>query len=96
MSEPNYPWLKHYEKGVPHSIPYPSIPLHRTLEDTATRFPDNPAMVFFERKISYRELNALADRFAAALQGLGVSKGDRVALMLPNCPQFVIAFYGTL
>lgn len=96
MAEPNYPWLKHYEKGVPHSIPYPSIPLHRTLEDTATRFPDNPAMVFFERKISYRELNDLADRFAAILQGLGVARGDRVALMLPNCPQFVIAFYGTL
>ncbi|MDP2660323.1 MAG: long-chain fatty acid--CoA ligase [Dehalococcoidia bacterium] len=96
MEQASYPWLKHYEEGVPHSIQYPPIPLHRTLEDAAARFPGRPALVFLGASISYRRLNALADRFASVLQGLGVAKGDRVALMLPNCPQLVIGFYGTL
>ncbi|HLB12403.1 MAG TPA: long-chain fatty acid--CoA ligase [Dehalococcoidia bacterium] len=96
MPQAEYPWLKHYEEGVPHSIQYPSVPLHRTLEDTAARFPDHTALAFLGNKVTYRQLNAQADRFASALQGLGVGKGDRVAVILPNCPQFVVAFYGTL
>ena len=96
MAQASYPWLQHYEEGVPHSIQYPRIPLHRTLEDSAVRFPDRPALVFLGASISYRQLNALADRFASVLQGLGVAKGDRVALMLPNCPQLVIGFCGAL
>jgi len=96
MEQRTYPWLKHYEEGVPHGLKYPPIPLHRTLEDTAARFPDRPALAFLGHTITYRQLNGLADRFASVLQGLGVGKGDRVAVVLPNCPQFVIGFYGTL
>lgn len=89
-------WLKHYDRGVPHSLSYPSIPLQQFLTDTARKYPDRPALIFFNHSIPYHELHALADRFAAALQKLGVRKGDRVALYLPNCPQFVISYYGAL
>ena len=89
------PWLKHYEKGVPATIDYPDMPLNGALEKAVTRFPDSPAIVFFNRRISYRELGEAVNRFAAGLQRLGVEKGDRVALYLPNCPQFVIAYYAT-
>lgn len=90
------PWLRYYDKGVSASLTYPDVPLHRFLIDSAERFPDQTAIVYFGRRISYRELNELSDRFAAVLQGLGVEKGDRVAIMLPNVPQCVIGFYGAL
>jgi long-chain acyl-CoA synthetase len=60
------------------------------------KYPDNAAIVFFNRKMTYRQLDDAATRFAAALQGLGVKKGDRVMIFMPNAPQFVIAFYGIL
>jgi len=90
------PWLKFYEPGVPASIPYPDIPLHQNLADAARDYPQSPATIFFDAVLTYRELDALADRFAAGLQQMGVKKGDRVAIYLPNCPQFIIAYYGTL
>jgi long-chain acyl-CoA synthetase len=99
------PWLAHYEKEVPHTIDYPKIPLHRTLEDSASRYPNQPAIKLVLRymgpltmgaTLSYRQLQDQVNRFAAALAALGVKKGDRVALMLPNLPQFVISFYGAL
>jgi long-chain acyl-CoA synthetase len=93
---PSRPWLRFYQDAVPASIKYPDVPLHGLLEDSATRYPLRPALVFFDRTINYKELNAAADRFANGLIRLGLRKGDRVALVLPNCPQFVIAFYGTL
>ncbi|MBI2773508.1 MAG: long-chain fatty acid--CoA ligase [Chloroflexi bacterium] len=93
-----------YDPGVPRHLTYPRVPLHWLLEDTAARHPDTPATIFgsalagrcIDTAITYSEMNALADRFAAGLQRLGVEKGDRVALVLPNCPQFVYSFYGTL
>jgi len=101
------PWLKHYEEAVPATLEYPDIPLHANLENSAQKYPDHTATIFgavvhqlgsmlLDAKLTYRELNALADRFAAALQQLGVKKGDRVALFLPNCPQYPIAYYGAL
>ena len=75
---------------------YPEATLPQLLEQAATKWPDATALVYFGTKISYRQLKEQADRFAAALQALGVKKGDRVALMLPNCPQFVISYFGTL
>lgn len=99
------PWLAHYEKEVPHTIDYPRIPLHQFLEDSARKYPDRPAAKLILRYIgplalgaslTYRQLMDQVNRFAAALAALGVRKGDRVALMLPNLPQFVIAFYGAL
>jgi long-chain acyl-CoA synthetase len=89
-------WLKSYEPGIPSTLKYPDIPLQQFLTHAAERFPNNPATFFFGKKITYKELNELANRFANALIALGVKKGDRVALMLPNCPQAVFAYYGAL
>jgi long-chain acyl-CoA synthetase len=90
------PWLQFYDPGVPHALTYPEVPLHRFLDDAARDHPNATATIFFDARLSYRELSELADRFAAGLQSLGVRKGDRVALVLPNSPQMVIAFYGVL
>jgi long-chain acyl-CoA synthetase len=97
MSEStNRPWLDFYERGVPHSLSYPETTLGNVLAKTADRFPDRAALLFYGREISYRELDTLANRFAHALTSLGIRKGDRVALMLPNIPQMVISYYGAL
>ncbi len=91
-----FPWIKSYEPGVPPSLHYPDMTLGDMLAETATKFPDHTALIFYGKKTSYSELNALANRFAHAISRLGIKKGDRVALMLPNIPQMVIAYYGTL
>jgi len=90
------PWLTQYETEVPATLSYPDVPLHQLLIDTARRFPDRAALQFYGRRISYRQFDALTDRFAQALLRLGVRKGERVAIMLPNCPQAVIAYFGVL
>ncbi|MFQ5855603.1 MAG: AMP-binding protein [Anaerolineae bacterium] len=90
------PWLQHYNPGVPTSLNYPEVPLHHFLEESARRHPTLPATIFFDAKLSYSELDALANQIAHALIEMGVSKGDRVALLLPNTPQFVASFYGIL
>jgi len=90
------PWTRYYEPGVPASLTYPDSTLGNILSQTAQKFPDHTALLFFGKKISYSELDRLVNRFAQALAGLGVRKGDRVAVMLPNIPQMVIAYYGTL
>lgn len=95
------PWIKYYDEGVPASIDYPAIPLDQFLNDAARKHPEQTATIFgaavgtrvLDAKLTYRQLNDLTDRFAAGLQQLGVKRGDRVAVMLPNCPQFVIAAY---
>jgi long-chain acyl-CoA synthetase len=89
-------WHQQYEEGVPTSIDYPPIPVHQFLSDTAARYPDNTALIFFDNKLTYRQLNTLVDKFAAGLQQLGLKKGDRVAVYMANCPQFVIAYYAIL
>jgi long-chain acyl-CoA synthetase len=90
------PWLNFYEEGISASLAYPDLTLGNVLKETARKFPSRPALVFYGKKMTYAELDALANRFANALTRLGVGKGDRVALMLPNIPQMVISFYGTL
>jgi long-chain acyl-CoA synthetase len=91
------PWLKLYDEGVPHSLrPYPDEPLYTLLESSARDYPDRPATIFQNHILNYRELNALADRLAAALAAQGVTKGERVAVWLPNTPQFALAFFGIL
>src|SRR3989454_1467427 len=90
------PWLRQYEAGVPATLSYPDVPLPQFLIDSASRYPDRTALEFYGRRISYRQLNTLTNRFAQALLRLGVRKGDRVALMLPNCPQAVIGYFGAL
>ncbi len=90
------PWLVHYEAGVPYTMAIPDIPLHHLLRSAVRRFPLQPAIFFEGRRISYRQLNHEANRFANALRSLSVGKGARVVLLLPNLPQVVIGFYGTL
>lgn len=81
---------------MPPSISYPNLPLSGLLRKTAEKQPNNVAIVFRDKKITYEELNAASDRFAAALTKMGVKKGDRVALFLPNIPQFVVSYFGVL
>ncbi|MGZ6826256.1 MAG: AMP-binding protein, partial [Mycobacteriales bacterium] len=90
------PWVASYPSGVPADYDFPRIALTRLLDDAAASFPEHVALAFLGAKTTYRELKDQVDRFAGALAGLGVQKGDRVALVLPNCPQNVIAFFATL
>jgi long-chain acyl-CoA synthetase len=85
------PWLEHYDHGVPGTLtPYEDRTLLDCVSDMARRLPDHPAILFKGTTISYGALDRLSDACAAALQSIGVLRGDRVALVLPNCPQFVI------
>ena len=96
------PWVKFYEKGVPKSIAYPDGTLPDLLDAAVAEFPDKIALTFYvdpklpPSRMTYRQMQDATLRFATALYQLGVRKGDRVAIMLPNCPQFPIAFYGLL
>ena len=90
------PWLENYEQGVPYTVGVPNIPLHHLLRSAVRRFPNQPAIFFEGSKLSYRKVNREANRFANALLSLGVGKGARVVLLLPNVPQMVIGFYGAM
>ena len=90
------PWLQHYDSDVPETIPLPAQVLPDFLNNAALDFPNRSALIFFGQRISFRELDLASNRFAHALRQMGVKKGDRVAIILPNIPQFVIGVYGTL
>lgn len=90
------PWISQYDAGVPANIEYPDWTVPDMLRHSAARAPDSPALLFYGTRISYRDLDDVTTRLAAALHRLGVKPGDRVALMLPNIPQSVIAYYGIL
>jgi len=90
------PWHAHYDFDVPTTIRYPRIPLHEILDIPAGAFPNKPATLFFGTELTYRELRKQVRRFANALTGLGIKQGDRVAIQLPNCPQYIIAYYAVL
>ncbi|TAL21923.1 MAG: long-chain fatty acid--CoA ligase, partial [Frankiales bacterium] len=90
------PWLASYPDGVPADYDFPRVPIPRLLDDAASSFPQGTALAFLGTTLTYRELQDAVDRFASALKGLGVGTGDRVAVILPNCPQNVIAFFATL
>ncbi|MBS2970097.1 long-chain fatty acid--CoA ligase [Metabacillus sp. KIGAM252] len=89
-------WLASYPPGIDHNCLIPDIPIHEMLRSTAEMHGEKTAITFYKKTFSYKELAGLAGEFAAALQKNGVQKGDRVAIMLPNCPQYVIAYYGIL
>lgn len=88
------PWFGHYEPEVPRTIEVPDITLHELFERTVADYPSNTATIFFGERLSYAQLDEQANRFAAGLQGLGVAAGDRVAIILPNCPQALVALFG--
>jgi long-chain acyl-CoA synthetase len=101
------PWLAHYEKGVPPTLSYPNQTLNDLLQSAARSHPDKIATNFVLRymlggrftiggKLSYKQLNEQVDRMATALYQLGVRKGDRVAVMLPNSPHYIITFFAAM
>jgi long-chain acyl-CoA synthetase len=90
-----YPWLKNYDEGVPYSLqPYPEQTLLDVVSDTVRQRPNHTALIFKGKRLSYSEMEKLSDAFANALVALGVEKGDRVALLLPNSPQSIITQLG--
>lgn len=89
-------WLQHYPKDALFHYDYPKHNLACILTNSAERYPDQPAIEFFGKKWTYKQLTEQCSRFANALIALGINKGDRVAVMLPNCPQAVISYYGIL
>ncbi|MGA2670335.1 MAG: AMP-binding protein [Dehalococcoidia bacterium] len=90
------PWLKWYLPGVPKDITVEEKSVVDTFNETTEKWKDKTAVVFYGRKVSYKELRDQVDRFAAALHDLGIKKGDKVALLLLNSPQFIIAYMGAL
>ncbi|WP_052487487.1 long-chain-fatty-acid--CoA ligase [Gordoniibacillus kamchatkensis] len=90
------PWLRHYPEEVAPTGNYPEMNVASMLLASARRYPKRPALYFMGKTMSYARTAQEAAQFAAVLRSLGVRKGDRVALMLPNCPQMVIACFGAL
>jgi len=90
------PWLKFYDYWVPASSTYPRRPVDHLLTIATMKYADRTATIFFGEQITYRELSRQVNQMAAALQMIGIQKGDRVGLMLPNCPQFIIAYFAIL
>lgn len=90
------PWMAAWPEGVPKSLEYPEIPLQRILKETAARVPDRAGAIFFNRPTSYGDIDRLSDRVAVHLQRAGLEPGERVALWLPNCPQFPLTLFGIL
>lgn len=99
-------WTRFYEPGVPATVEIPDIPLYQILDETTRRFPNNTALrlilkylpfgLAVESTMTYAQLQEGSERFAAALHALGIRKGDRVAIMLPNIPEQVVAYFGIL
>jgi long-chain acyl-CoA synthetase len=95
------PWFKHYDEGMPTTVDYPDIPLDQFLTNAANKHPNHTATIYgaavgsrlMDAKLTYGQLNETVNRFAVSLSNMGVKQGDRVAIMLPNCPQFIIAAY---
>ena len=90
------PWLGSWPEGVPTSLTYPDISVGELLRRAAKKFATRPAVTFYGKSLSYGELDAAIDRFAAGLRMIGIRGGDRVSLVLPNTPHFIIAFFAVL
>lgn len=90
------PWHRHYDEGVPREIPFRNVTVVDFLAESAAKYPDQPALIFLNARLSYREFKDQVDRFATALAKLGVTPGTRVAIQIPNTPQTVIAYCATL
>lgn len=99
------PWVKSYDKGVPANLNYPPVPLHQFLIDTAKRIPNKTALITSARlplfgrvasEMTYGEFDRASDALAAALVDMGFKKGDRVAIVMPNCVAFAISYFATL
>ncbi len=89
-------WLKHYEEGVPKDLEIEEKTLPEYLDQSAARWPNNPALTLKGKTLTYAQLNDMVNRFATGLAKLGVGKDSRVALWMPNLPQMVVGYYATL
>ncbi len=90
------PWLKHYDYWIRPNMTYPTRPLYEILSTTTAEMPDGHATQFLGAALTYREIKQRTDRLASALRRLGIAKGDRVAIMLPNCPQYIVSAFAIL
>jgi long-chain acyl-CoA synthetase len=90
------PWLRHYDYWVPEHLNYPERPLHEILDTAVVDVPERPATSFFGATLTFEEIKDRSDRLATALDYYGITKGDRVGIMLPNCPQYIIAAFAVL
>jgi long-chain acyl-CoA synthetase len=90
------PWHRHYDYNVPTTVRVPRLPIHELIQIPANAYPDKAALIFCGTEITFWELRLLVMRFANALGALGVQKGERVGIHLPNCPQYPIAYYAVL
>lgn len=89
-------WLSQYPEEIPHSLTYEDIPVQSLLTRAYEKHPNKISVHFMGRDLTFKEVYESSLKFANYLRRLGVEKGDRVAIMLPNCPQAVIAYYGVL
>lgn len=89
-------WHKHYPKEVPAVLDMPNLSVYDLLSQSVKKYPFHPAIIFYNHELNYKQLKERVDRLATALNNLGIKKGDRVAIMLPNCPQLVISYYAVL
>ena len=90
------PWFAQWPADVPRSLTYPDIPVQELLRRTAKEHGDRPAVSFYGKTLTYRDLDAAVDRFASGLRTIGIGAGDRVSLLLPNTPHFIVAFFAVL
>ncbi|HJU31714.1 MAG TPA: long-chain fatty acid--CoA ligase [Hyphomicrobiaceae bacterium] len=92
----SYHWLDHYPKGVDWHQPFAPAPLYQLLDDAAAKYAARPCTNFLGKVITYGEIGRMVDRAAAGLQKLGVRKGTKVGLLMPNCPTFIVYYFATL
>ena len=95
-SMPDYPWLKNYPPNTEWHATYTAQPMHTLLDNAADKYPDNIAIDFMGKEYTYAKLQDMVNRVARGLHEIGVGKETRVGLFMPNCPQFVIAYYAIL
>jgi long-chain acyl-CoA synthetase len=91
-----HPWLKFYDPGVPSDLDYPAVPVFHFLDEAARRCPERPCILFKNEILTYRDVAERTERIAAALLGLGIRKGERVGIFMPNCPEFMLAYFAIL
>ncbi len=90
------PWHKFYDKWVPKSLSYPERLIHQLLDESADKYPEKPLALFFGREFTYAQIKEMSNSLAASLKELGMKKGDKVALVMPNYPGFIVAYYAVL
>lgn len=90
------PWTKHYDPEVPLTLEYPKVALSELFHQSVEKYSEAAALIFFGQEMSYRQLGNYVNNFTTSLQNIGLNQGDRIALLLPNCPQYVICYYAIL